>query len=122
MFTDHSSILNGVAAGTLSAEEAARRMAADAGAGAGAGGRNDAGRWLHVRVTNLDTGRPRVSINLPLSWVNAVLRLGARYQTKLAGLDLDWEEIVALLQSEASGQIIEVEDLDGGQRVEVFVD
>lgn len=122
MFADRSSLLKEVAAGTLSAEQAARLLTATADVEAGAGGRNDAERWLHVRVTNLDSGRSNVSIKLPLSWVNAALRLGARYEPKLAGLDLNWSEIVALLRSDASGQIIEVEDLDGGRRVEIFVE
>lgn len=122
MFADRSSILNQVAAGTMSAEQAARLMAAGAGAGAGVGGRNDAGRWLHVRVTNTFTGKQTASVNLPLTWVNAALQLGARYEPKLAGLGLDWNEIVALLRTEANGQVIEVEDLDRGQRVEIFVD
>lgn len=118
MFADRSSILNQVAAGTLSAEQAARLM----GAGAGVGGRNDAGRWLHLRVTNLFTGKQTAAVNLPLSWVNAAFKLGARYEPKLAGLDLNWNEIVTLLQTEANGQIVEVEDLDSGQRVEIYVD
>jgi hypothetical protein len=75
---------------------------------------------LHVRVTNLQTGRPKVNVNLPLTWVELGLKIGAKYQPEIAGLDFN--DIVAQIQDGANGRLIEVEDLDDGERVEIFVD
>jgi hypothetical protein len=35
-------------------------------------------RWLRVRVTDTDTGRPRVNVRLPISLVDLGLKIGAR--------------------------------------------
>ena len=78
------------------------------------------GRWLRVRVSDLATGRQRVSVNLPLSWLPIGLRLGAHFAPEVAALDLN--ELLAALQSGISGPLVDVEDLDDGQRVQVFVE
>lgn len=119
MFSERTQLLEQVAAGQISAVEAAQRL----GTEANTGGRNAAGRWLHVRVTDLTTGFQRVQVNLPLVWVDAAMKLGARYQPELAGINLDWNEIVAMLKADpASGRLVEVEDLEDNQRVEIYVD
>ena len=78
------------------------------------------GRWLRVRVSDLSTGRQRVSVNLPLSWLPIGLRLGARFSPEVAALDPN--ELLAALQSGISGPLVDVEDLDDGQRVQIFVE
>lgn len=77
-------------------------------------------RWLRVRVSDLVSGRQRVSVNLPLSWLPIGLRLGARFSPEVAALDPD--ELLAALQSGISGPLVDVEDLDDGQRVQIFVE
>jgi hypothetical protein len=77
-------------------------------------------RWLRIRVTDLESGRARVNVNVPLSWVALGLRLGAERAPELERLDLG--ELLAHLDSGASGQIVDVEDLDDGQRVQIYVD
>lgn len=114
MNPERTQLLEQVAAGQISAMEAAQRLGTEA---------NTAGRWLHVRVTDLTTGYQRVQVNLPLVWVDAAMKLGARYQPQLAGLDLDWNEIVTMLKADpSSGRLVEVEDLEDNQRVEIYVD
>ena len=55
-----------------------------------------------------------------MAWVAVGLKIGARYQPDLAGLDLG--EIMRLIDEGAEGRIVEVESEQDGQRVEVFVD
>jgi hypothetical protein len=81
---------------------------------------NIANRWLRIRVSDIETGKQRVNVNLPMSWVALGLRMGSRYTPELDNLDLT--EIVSQLEAGASGQIVDVEDLDDGQRVQIFVD
>jgi hypothetical protein len=40
------------------------------------GGSTGTARWFRVRVTNLETGRTKVNVNLPLGLVKFGLRLG----------------------------------------------
>jgi hypothetical protein len=119
MLNDRADILNRVASGQLSAEEAAQQLKGPALAPASSPEALK-GHWLHVRVTQLDTGRTRVNVNVPLSWVDIGMRIGARYQPDIAGID--WAEVVELIKSGANGRIVEVEDLDDNERVEVFVE
>lgn len=77
-------------------------------------------RWFHVRVTNLETGQPQVTVNLPMSLVQVGLSLGSHFAPELDGLD--WQAIADALNDETMGRLVEVEDLEEGQRVEVYVD
>lgn len=79
-----------------------------------------ANRWLRVRVSDIDSGRQRVSVNLPLSWLAVGLRIGAKFSPEVAGLDAN--ELLAALQAGNVGQVVDVEDLDDGQRVQVFIE
>jgi hypothetical protein len=118
-------ILNMVAEGKISAEEGAKLLAAlepdkkkkDA---AGVIGGPSQPRWFRVRVTDLETGRNKVSVNLPMGLVDVGKRMGARFAPELGDMDLD--EIVEQVKSGAQGKVIEVEDTESGERVEIYVE
>jgi hypothetical protein len=78
------------------------------------------GRWLRIRVTNLNTQAPKVNVNLPLGLVSAGLRIGQRYTPELHGIDLD--DLLDEIQRGANGKLVEVEDQESNERVEIFVD
>jgi hypothetical protein len=118
MTTERSDILNQLAAGQISADEAAQRLRAPGEVRLPSPGLS--GRWLHVRVTDLHTGKQRVSVNLPLAWVEAGMRLGAQHRPEIANFDLG--ALVEQIHAGAQGKLVEVEDLEDNQRVEVFVD
>jgi len=78
------------------------------------------GRWLRIRVTNLATQAPKVNVNLPLGLVSAGLRIGQRYAPELNGVN--WDNLLEEIQRGANGKLVEVEDQEGNERVEIFVD
>ncbi len=80
----------------------------------------DASRWLRLKVLNLATGKPQVQVNLPLQWVKWGLTVGAHFSPELKDIDLD--ELIAALDQDAVGRILEVENVQENQRVEIFVD
>lgn len=116
MVPDRTSILEQLASKTISVEEAAARLRPAP--------RPDLslfhGRWLHIRVAELSSGKPRAAVNLPLSWVAVGMQIGQRYSTDIP--TINWAEVVEAIQSGASGRIVEVEDLEDDQRVEIYVD
>ena len=123
MTSPNAQILNLLADGQISPEEAAARMRGEAPSGARTAAANPAelgNRWLHIRVTDVSTGRPRVNVNLPLTWVALGLQLGVRHAPQLGGIDL--KQLLDEIRSGANGRLIEVEDHDDGERVEIFVD
>ena len=127
MDAQRSEILSQLAAGTLSADQAAEQLRGEPRPAARPFKVPTpeqkaalAGRWLHIRVTRLPGGEPKVSVNLPLNLVAVGLGLGARYSEQLAGLDVD--EILASVSGDAIGPLIDVEDLDDGERVQIYID
>ena len=77
-------------------------------------------RWLRVRVTDLETGKRKVSVNVPLKLMKWGMKIGARFTPELEGMDLD--DLLADLDQYTSGTLVEVEDDSDGQRVEVFIE
>ena len=115
-------ILNMVAEGNISAEEGASLLAALETTPGKKETRSMTGgpsepRWFRVRVTDLETGRNKVSVNLPMSLVDVGTRMGARFAPELEGMDFD--DIIDQVKSGAQGKIIEVDDMEG-ERVQIY--
>lgn len=83
-------------------------------------GRPGDARWFRVRVTDLRTGRQKVSVNIPVGLVNVGLKLGARFAPELDNTALN--EIVAAVRAGQTGKIIEIADDQDGEKVEIFVE
>lgn len=77
-------------------------------------------RLLHVRITDMHTGRTKANINIPMSLVNVGVKLGARFTP--ANADIDYDEIMDAIRGGASGMIVDVEDVESGEHVEVWVE
>ncbi|MGH2620503.1 MAG: SHOCT-like domain-containing protein [Anaerolineales bacterium] len=115
-------ILKMLEEGKLSAEEAARllkalgkakpeRRSPPAGSEA---------KWLRVRVTDLKSGRSSVNVNLPMSLVNVGLKLGAQFVPDTEGID--FRQVQEALRAGLTGKIVDVEDVEEGKRVEIYVE
>jgi hypothetical protein len=77
-------------------------------------------RWLRVRITDLDSDRASVNVNLPINMVNVGLKMGARFIPEFEGLDL--EELGEALRQGLTGKIVDVVDEEDGQHVEVYIE
>jgi hypothetical protein len=115
-------ILQMIQEGKVSAEEGARLLKA-----LGSGGQKEPPplpsrdpRLLRVRITDLNTGKSKVNVNIPMSLVNVGIKLGARFAPESAGVD--YEEIVSAIKSGASGKLVDVEDAESGEHVEIWVE
>jgi hypothetical protein len=77
-------------------------------------------RWFRVRVTDLNTGRNKVNVNIPMGLVNVGIKMGARFAPNVEGLD--FETISDAVRSGAHGKVVDITDDEGGERVEIFVE
>lgn len=77
-------------------------------------------RLVRVRVTDLHTGRQKANVTIPLGLVNVGLRLGARLAPQLSGSAL--EDLLRGVERGATGRLLEWQDLEEGERVELFVE
>jgi hypothetical protein len=79
-----------------------------------------AAQWFRVVVTDTQSGKTRVNVRLPVSLVNAGMKMGARFSPQIDGLDR--KQLVEFLQSGTTGKVIDVLDDDGGEHVEVYIE
>jgi len=114
-------ILKMVEEGKISPEEAARLLSALSKAERRrAAASPGEGRWLRVRVTDVDSGKTAVNVNLPVSLVNVGLRMGARFVPEMEGVNMT--ELDDAIRKGLTGKIIDIVDEQEGQRVEVYVE
>jgi hypothetical protein len=78
------------------------------------------GRWLHIRVTDIKNGRPKVNVNIPMGLVNVGLKMGAKFAPEVEGLDV--QQIADAVNSGMTGKIIDVTDEEDGEHVEIYVE
>jgi hypothetical protein len=114
---DRAQVLKMIETGQVNAADGARLLSA---LGQPAPSADLPDRWLRLRITDLDTQRPKVSVNLPMTWVALGLKLGSHYKPELAQIDVN--EIVESVRRGAEGRLVEVENIEDGERIEIFVD
>ncbi len=111
-------ILQLIEAGQISAEQGARLL--DALNAERPTERRARNRLVSVQVTDLRTNRQKVNVTIPVSLINVGLRLGARLAPTLSGSAL--EEFMHAIERGASGRLLEWQDLEEGERIEIFVE
>ncbi|MBM3151204.1 MAG: DUF2089 domain-containing protein [Chloroflexi bacterium] len=114
-------ILKMIEEGKLSAEEGAKLLAAlSAGRGGPALSSLGGARWLRVRVTDLGTGRTKATVQIPISLMEAGMKIGAHFAPEVAGVDMN--EVMSALRAGMTGKIIDAKDEIDGEHVEIFVE
>lgn len=113
-------ILKLIQSGQVTAEEGAQMLAAlsDEPTAPEPSARARQPRQLRIRVTDLNTGRQTVNINLPWNLVNVGMKMGARF----ARDEVKLEDFTEAIQAGAEGKIMDVIDESSNERVEIFVE
>lgn len=120
-------VLKMVQEGKLTAEEAMQLLEvldqpAPAPVNVGSSSTVDAnpGKFLRVRVSDIGSSRVKVNLRMPLSLVRAGVKLGSRFTPELEGISQ--EDLIAILNSGNTGQVVDVTDQEDGEHIEVFID
>jgi len=114
-------ILKMIEEGKLSAEEGAKLLSALTSVKAVTGSLSSSGaRWLRVRVTDTNTGRPKATVQIPLALMDAGMKIGAHFAPEVEGVNMD--QLMEALRSGMTGKIIDVTDEKDGEHVEIFVE
>jgi len=77
-------------------------------------------RTARVRVTNLATNRQKVNVTIPVSLIQVGLRLGTRLVPQVSGSAL--EDLLRAIEGGATGRLLDLQDLEEGERVEIFAE
>ncbi len=133
MREDRVKILKMLEEGKIKAEEAARLLEALNGSEKPVG----RAKWLRVRVYEKDEEKPKVKVNVPLSLLKLLTRIGkfkdkipSKVQERLRekGIELDEEGIEnldKLIEEASTGgrlTIADVIDDEDGEKVEIYIE
>lgn len=77
-------------------------------------------RTARVRVTNLATNRQKATVIIPVSLIEVGLRLGTRLVPQIHGSAL--EDLLRAIESGATGRLLDLQDLEEGERIEIFAE
>ena len=77
-------------------------------------------RWFHLVVTDVQTGKKRVDLRLPVNLFSAGVKMGAKFAPQVEGLDT--EQLLSHLRSGETGKILEVTKNEDGEHIEVFLE
>jgi hypothetical protein len=77
-------------------------------------------RIVRVRVTNLASNRQKFNVTVPIGLINVGLRLGTRLVPQVSGSAL--EDLLRAIESGATGRLLDLQDLEEGERVEIFAE
>jgi hypothetical protein len=112
--------------GKISAEEGAKLLSAlsdsRSRAMTGSGLNRSAGtaRWLRVKVTDVATGRSKATVQIPISLLDAGLKIGAHFAPEVEGVDLN--QLMDAVRSGVTGKLVDVIDDEDGEHVEIYVE
>ena len=76
--------------------------------------------WFRVRVANLETGKNRVTVNIPVRMLKFGLKVGSRFSPEID--NLDWHELTGMMQDMKSGMLVDVQDEDSNEHVQIYLD
>ena len=77
-------------------------------------------RWLRIRVTDVNTGRSKASVQIPLALVDAGMKIGAHFAPEVEGVNMS--NVMDAVRSGMVGKIIDVTDEADGEHVEIYVE
>jgi len=76
-------------------------------------------RYMRVRVTDLSTGKTKVSVNLPLGLVDAGINIASNFMPEMGAEAA--EEIRTAIHEGLTGKIVDVMDEDN-EHIEIFIE
>jgi len=116
---DRNQILHLVESGNLTARQAAQLLDAMEPR-QGQAAKQQRNRQVRVRVTNLTAPHQKVNVTVPASLMRVGLRLATRLAPQVSGSAL--EDLLRAMESGATGRLLDLQDLEEGERVEIFAE
>ncbi len=77
-------------------------------------------KWARILVTDMDSGKTRVNLRLPLGLITAGRKMGAKIPAKMNDMDLD--DLFQGSNLSSPGRVLEVYDEEDREHVEIFVE
>lgn len=79
-----------------------------------------AARWFRVRITDTNSGKNKVNVNIPIGLVNVGMKMGAKFTPEIEGFNLN--DLMQAVRTGRQGKVMDVVNEDESERVEIFVE
>ena len=113
-------ILKLIESGQVKAEEGAQLLDALGESPVRDRGRGARPNILRVRVTDLGGRRQKINVTLPVGLLDVGVKLGARLFPRGGGPTI--EAIRRAVASGVTGRVFDMQDLEEGERIEIFIE
>ncbi len=119
-------ILNMISEGKLTAEEGTKLLKALTQSRAKRRGQKGEQpgapevRFMRVCVTDCDSGKQKVNVNVPISLIEVGLRMGARFVPDMD--EFDFEEVRESIQMGMHGKVVDIESDDSDEHIEIYLE
>lgn len=77
-------------------------------------------RWIRVLVTDVDSGKTRVNVRLPVNLMSTGVKMGAHFSADMQ--ELNMQQINDFVKRGVTGQVMEVVDDDEGEKVAIYLE
>ncbi len=77
-------------------------------------------RLVRVRVTNLANNRQKANVTVPVSLIDVGLRLATRLVPQIRGSAL--EDLLHAIENGTTGRLLDLQDLEEGERIEIYAE
>ncbi|MDX1413555.1 MAG: hypothetical protein R3293_05140 [Candidatus Promineifilaceae bacterium] len=77
-------------------------------------------RWLRILVADLDSGKNKVSVNVPFAMVKFGLGVARVFSPEIEGVNL--EEVSEMFSHAGDGLLVDVEDVESNEHVQIYLD
>ena len=122
--SENLKILKMVEEGKISADDAAKLLAAieDSSETITISKSKGKTKWLRVRITDIG-GKTKVNVNVPVTLIDAGMKMGLAYDENLFEKlgDVDIEGILDAVRNGAEGNLVDIET-EEGEKDKIFVD
>ena len=80
-------------------------------------------RFLRVKVVDhAREGSPAVNIKVPIGVVKWGMKMAQAFSPQMKDVDLDWDDINAIVQNGETGHMVQVEDEAERKTIEVWLE
>ncbi len=77
-------------------------------------------KMLRIKVSDLRSGIQKVNVGIPFTFVKLGLNIGGAMVPYLKNIDTD--AIIKTIETGATGKIIEIEEMEKGHKVEIYIE
>jgi hypothetical protein len=77
-------------------------------------------RLLRVKV--VENGRPTVNVKVPIGVAKVGMKLARAFSPEVRDAEVDWDEVMSVIETIEDGKLVEVEDEAQHKTVEVWVE